>query len=213
MHRTVLAYRAWDLLALTGKEHAHTTLRRGGDRGHVVTEWLTSALLLNRDRDHVAVVDHREGARDVRRGALGDDATSGIDAGICDRRRLVGRSAGVRPCELAGRVDVALEPAGQPAGALAVDRDGVGSLVGVCLHSDTVCVGDAENTSLAAADAENTDTANPLVNWPAIPPTVVSKLSHRVPAQLTIPLPPLCRSAPSTLYVPPRRPPAPLEPE
>ncbi len=28
VHRTVLAYRAWDLLGLTGKEHAHTTLRQ-----------------------------------------------------------------------------------------------------------------------------------------------------------------------------------------
>src|SRR5205085_2683315 len=28
VHRTVLAYRARDLLALTGKEHAHTTLRQ-----------------------------------------------------------------------------------------------------------------------------------------------------------------------------------------
>lgn len=28
VHRVVLAYRAWDLLGLTGKEHAHTTLRQ-----------------------------------------------------------------------------------------------------------------------------------------------------------------------------------------
>lgn len=28
VHRTVLAYRAWDLLGLTGREHAHTTLRQ-----------------------------------------------------------------------------------------------------------------------------------------------------------------------------------------
>ena len=28
VHRVVLAYRAWDLLGLTGREHAHTTLRQ-----------------------------------------------------------------------------------------------------------------------------------------------------------------------------------------
>ena len=28
VHRVVMAYRAWDLLSLTGKEHAHTTLRQ-----------------------------------------------------------------------------------------------------------------------------------------------------------------------------------------
>ena len=74
VHRVVLAYRAWDLLGLTGKEHAHTTLRQ------------SVHYCVNAEKYRVA---HGQAEPAIRR----------ILPDVLDKYKLVGRAPGTRPAD------------------------------------------------------------------------------------------------------------------
>lgn len=74
VHRVVLAYRAWDLLGLTGKEHAHTTLRQS-------VHYCVSA-----EKQRVAQ-------------GRPEPAIRSILPNVLDTHKLVGRSLGTRTAD------------------------------------------------------------------------------------------------------------------